>query len=770
MSNNLPVIVLKGIVLLPFNDLKIDIEDNFNKNLIDIICKSYNSQLIIVNDLDEIEENIYIEKLPKYGILCEVNYKLELPNHKIRIIFSGLKRVSIDDYVKNDEYIYANYYEVVDKSLDDEQILISKLHKEVKDYVNKIPYVSNSILEATKNEKDLAKIIDVIIPFFDVNIERKNEYLKETSVRKRYYMVLTDIVHEKEVFEIEKEIDLKVKKNIDEEQRNFYLKEKIETIKEELKVKNPKDEEIDKLYNRLDQLCTSESVKKRILEEIEKYKMLNYNSPELSITKNYIDWLLSLPWGKYTIDNDDLIDVRKKLDNTHSELNEVKERIIEYLAVKQFTNNLKTPIICFVGAPGVGKTSLAFSIANAMNRNFVKISVGGINDEAEIIGHRKAYIGSSPGRIISSIKKAKSSNPVFLIDEIDKMTKSIKGDPASALLDVLDYEQNKYFTDNYIEEEYDLSKVFFILTANYIDDIPNELYDRLEIINLSGYTNLEKLNIVKEHLFPKICKEHGINVDSIRIKDNDILRIIDGYTKEPGVRQLERILAKIIRKIAHSLVEKKIKNNYINLNYKTINNYLGNEIYTKISHSKKSQIGLVNALAYTPSGGAILPIEVNYFKGTGKITITGLIGDVMRESVIVALDYIKSNYKKFKINYDDLTNNDIHIHVPDGAMPKDGPSAGITITTSIISVFTSFKISQSLAMTGEITLRGEILPIGGVKEKIISAYQNNIDKIILPKKNKKDIELLPDEIKNNINFVYADNYLEVYKEVFIDEK
>lgn len=770
MSNNLPVIVLKGIALLPFNDLKIDIEDNFNKNIIDIICKSYNNKLIIVNDPDEIEENIYIEKLPKYGILCEVNYKLELPNHKIRIIFSGLERVSIDNYIKNDEYIYAIYHEVNSKPLNNEQILIDKLYKEVKDYVNKIPYVSNSILETIKNEKDLAKIIDIIIPFFDITTERKNEYLKETSVQERYYMALTDIKYEKKVFEIEEEIDLKVKMNIDKEQRDFYLKEKMETIKEELKVKNPKDEEIDKLYNKLDKLCAKESVRKRILEEIEKYKILNYNSPEISITKNYIDWLLSLPWDSYTMDNDDLIDVRKKLDSTHSGLSEVKERIIEYLAVKQFTNNLKTPIICFIGPPGVGKTSLAFSIASAMNRNFVKISVGGINDEAEIIGHRKAYIGSSPGRIISAIKKAKSSNPVFLIDEIDKMTKSIKGDPASALLDVLDYEQNKYFTDNYIEEEYDLSKVFFILTANYIDDIPNELYDRLEIINLSGYTNLEKLNIVKEHLFPKICREHGINADSIRIKDSDILKIIDGYTKEPGVRQLERILAKIIRKIAHSLVEKKIKHNYINLNYRTINNYLGNEIYIKIQSTKKSQIGVVNALAYTSSGGAILPIEVNYFKGVGKITITGLIGDVMRESVAVALDYIKSNYKKFKINYDDLMNNDIHIHVPDGAMPKDGPSAGITITTSIISAFTSFKVLKSLAMTGEITLRGEILPIGGVKEKIISAYQNNISKIILPKKNKKDIELLPDEIKNNINFIYADNYLEVYKEVFISEK
>ena len=489
-------------------------------------------------------------------------------------------------------------------------------------------------------------------------------------------------------------------------------------------------------------------------------------SPEVSIVKNYIDWLLDLPWKHETHDTNDLKEVKRILDESHYGLENVKKRILEFLAVKQMTHELRGPIICLVGPPGVGKTSLAYRVAKAINRNFVKISVAGINDEAEIIGHRKTYIGASPGRIISSMKKAGSVNPVFLIDEIDKMTKDFKGDPASTLLDVFDPEQNKYFTDNYIEEEYDLSKVMFITTANYIEQIPLALRDRLEIVNLSGYTEYEKLDICKNHLIKKIVNEHGLDKESVNFTDDALLYIIRYYTKEAGIRELERKISTIIRKIVTSIVMENTKIECMTVGVDNLKNYLGKEKYHFMYSETDGQVGVVNGLAYTSYGGDVLPIEVNFYKGKGDLVLTGSLGDVMQESAKIALSYIKSNCQNFDIKFDDISKKDIHIHVPVGAVPKDGPSAGVALTTALISSLTNRKVPTSIAMTGEITLRGNVLSIGGLKEKSTGACRNGIKKVFIPYDNISDIDDIPNEIKSNIEYIPVRNYEEIYNKIF----
>ena len=539
-------------------------------------------------------------------------------------------------------------------------------------------------------------------------------------------------------------------------------------LKEELGDISPKDDEIDEIRERLKNLEAPTNIKEKIENEIKKYEVLSNASPEINLVRNYIEWLLDLPWEIYTSDNENLKDVKNILNETHYGLEKVKTRIIEFLAVKKMTNSLKGPILCLVGPPGVGKTSLAFSIAKAMNRKFVKISVGGVSDEAEIKGHRRTYLGANPGRIITSIKKAKSANPVFLIDEIDKMTKDLKGDPASALLEVLDPEQNFLFSDKYIEEEFDLSQVLFITTANYIEQIPEALKDRLEVIKISGYTEYEKVDIVKKHLLPKICKEHGVSYKKVSMKDEIILKIIRNYTKEAGVRELERQVAKIIRKVVTKMVVDDIKLEKIIIDEKEIDEYLGKPKYINYNKRNNNQVGVVNGLAYTQFGGDTLPIEVTYYKGEGKLKITGSLGDVMKESAELAFSYVKSNYKKFNIDYELLKNNDFHIHAPEGATPKDGPSAGITLTTAIISALNKMVVNDAIAMTGEITLRGKVLPIGGLKEKSLGALRNGIQKIIIPEDNLSDLDELPQEVKDNIEFITVKQYEEVYK--YVSEK
>lgn len=762
---NLPVILLKGIVLLPQNTLKLEFDNkNIDNNVIDMSLLLHNGYILVVSEYNPANTN-------EIGVLSKIENSIKLPNGNMRVDIKGLRRVKTLEFLnltKTKEPLESIVSEIELKPVENEEIIINKLMKEIKTYIKNIPYISNSIISLIENEKKLDSFTDIVVPTLIASKDRILKYLNTSDPLKRSEMLLQDIYREKEIFNIERNLDMRVKKEMDETQKEFLLREKMKMIKEELGDTLSKENEIDDLRKKIADLNCPLKVKERLSAELKRYETSISTSPETSIIRDYIEWLLALPWNNFTTDNNNLRQVRQSLDESHYGLEEVKQRIIEYLAVKQMSKDANSPIICLVGPPGVGKTSLAFSIARAINRNFVKITVGGIRDEAEIIGHRKTYIGASPGRIISSMKKAKSSNPLLLIDEIDKMSSDYKGDPTSSLLSVLDPEQNKYFSDNYIEEEFDLSNVLFILTANYIENIPEALKDRLEIIDISGYTEFEKLDIATNHLIPKIIAKNGLKADFITIKDDVVLKIIRNYTKEAGVRELERQLDKIIRKVVTQILINNIKINKVTIDEKVLEKYLGKEKY-KYNLKNKSQVGVVNGLAYTVYGGDILPIEVNYFKGKGNLILTGSLGEVMKESASIALSYLKSNYKKYHINYDKLIDNDIHIHVPEGAIKKDGPSAGIALTLAILSALTNQKIASDLALTGEITLRGKVLAIGGLKEKTIGALRSGIKTVIIPSDNEKDVIELPSEVKDKIKFIKVKNFKEVY-EVFINDK
>lgn len=766
MKFDLPVILLKGIILLPNNELKLEIDGAISHNIIDIAEMFNNNKVLVVSQINPLEETPEINELPRIGVVAKINNKMELPNGKIRIVLSGLTRARVYEYLnasKNDNVLEAIVSELkpVEPTEVENELLVKKLCRDVENYAKKVPYISNSFFNEMLSANDLSKLTDIIVPNLSIEFDRLREYLNEISSSTRMEMILEDIYKEIEMVNIERELDMKVHLQLDQTQREYILREKIKQMKQELGDISSKDEELNDLRNKMNALNLPKNIYDKLDKELRKYEMLTINSPELGLTRSYIEWLLDLPWNTYTQDNENLKEVKKKLDTSHYGIEDVKTRIIEYLAVKKMTNSLRGPIICLVGPPGVGKTSLVSSIASAINRNFVKISLGGVHDEAEIRGHRRTYLGSAPGRVITAMKKAKSRNPVFLIDEIDKMTSDIKGDPASALLEVLDPEQNKFFSDNFIEETYDLSEVMFIVTANYIENIPEALRDRLEIVELSGYTEYEKMDIARKHLVPKICEEHGISTNNIIFDEESLLEIIRYYTKEAGVRELERQISKIVRKIVTSIVTTNIKVAKLNITKDNLYKYLGHEKY-HIGVLNQYQIGVVNGLAYTSFGGDTLPIEVNYYKGSGKLELTGSLGTVMKESATIALSYIKANCNNFGIDYDILCNSDIHIHVPEGAVPKDGPSAGVTLTTSLISAFTNLEVDSNIAMTGEITLRGVILPIGGLREKSIGANRKGINTIFIPKDNLKDLEILPKEIKDNIKYIPVTNYMEIY--------
>ena len=766
MKKDLPVILLKGIILLPNNELKFEIDGETSRNIIDIAEMFHNNKILAVSQFNPLEEAPKISELPKIGVIAKITHKIELPNGKIRMILKAQTRARIYEYLNSkidSGILEAIISELEPNEIDasENELLIKKLTKEIENYIRKVPYMSNSFVNEMNNCKSLDKMTDIIAPNLPIEFSRLVMYLTEISSVVRMEMILEDIYKEIEMVNIENELDMKVRLELEQNQREYLLKEKIKHMKEELGEAPLKETELDEIKDKISKLELTPSMKQKVEKEIRKYETLPITSPELSMCKSYIDWIIDLPWNNFTKDNDDLKKARNILDESHFGLEEVKLRIIEYLAVKQTTNSLKGPIICLVGPPGVGKTSLASSIAKAVNRNFVKISVGGIHDEAEIRGHRKTYLGANPGRIITGMKKAKSSNPVFLIDEIDKITADVKGDPASALLEVLDPSQNKNFSDNFIEEDYDLSNVMFVATANHVENIPEALKDRLEIVELSGYTELEKIDIAKKYLIPKICEEHGIVKQSIFFEEDAIIEIIRSYTREAGVRELERQISKIVRKIVTSIVTTKIKVGKLNITKDNLNKYLGLPKYHLISNNE-NVVGVVNGLAYTNYGGDTIQIEVNHYKGTGKLELTGSLGEVMKESASIALSYIKANYDKFNINYDEIINSDIHIHVPEGAVPKDGPSAGLALTTALISSFTNLKVSSKIAMTGEITLRGLALPIGGLKEKSIGANRKDIETVFMPFGNIGDLEIIPDEIKNKITFIPIKDYIEIY--------
>ena len=768
VKTNLPVIILKGAVLLPYCEFRLDLNNPIDKHILELSEKKHDSHLLIVSPSNPLEESIEIPDLPKLGVVVKVTMKMAIGKN-IRIIVQGLNRVNVlsyEDYKNETNILSASITSTTQFAMSpmDETALIRKIQKRVEAYINKVPNASNSILSEISNVNSISKVSDITANYLPIDFERRLEYLNTINPYKRVIMLFEDIKTEEEIMELDKKIDVKLKKVLDDSQKEFILREKIKLIREELGDVNSKENDALMLKEKVDKLDCKDSIKNKIYNEIKKYELMNSNSPEVGVVRNYIDLMLSLPWNNKDKENDDLKVAREILDRTHYGLKKIKDRIIEYLAVKKLSNNETSPIICLVGPPGVGKTTLAKSIAEATNRKFVKISVGGVSDEAMIMGHRRTYIGSNPGKIITAIKKAKVNNPVFLIDEVDKMTRDLKGDPASALLEVLDKEQNKTFVDSYVEEEFDLSNVMFILTANYIENIPIELRDRLEIIELSSYTDFEKLDIAKDYLIKKNLEECGLTNTSISFSDNSLLSIIRNYTREAGVRELDRTIASILRKIATNIVEGSSKKKYI-INEKNITNYLGAYKYND-NLVLENSIGTFNALAFTSFGGETLKVEVTYYKGDGKIILTGQLGDVMRESCEIALSYIKANCNSFGIDYEELSNSNIHIHALDGAVKKDGPSAGIAITTAIISAFKKKKVANNIGATGEISLNGNILPIGGLKEKSIGAKKGNIDTIIIPAANKKDLEEIEDEIKNGINYIEVSNYMDAYKILF----
>ncbi len=773
VKTNLPVILLRGAVLLPYCEFRLELNNDIDKHILKLSEDFHDKHILIVSPSNPLEEVIDIDSLPKIGTVAKINMKMELGNIT-RIMLEGVNRVKVEEYVnygENDSVLNAVITSTTQFAMSplDETALIRKLNRRVETYVSKVPNISNGILSQISNVNSISKISDIVANYLPIEFERKLEYLNTINPYKRVIMLFEDIKTEEEIVELDKKIDLKLKEALDNSQKEYVLREKIRLIKEELGDINLKENDVEILKDKISKLKCNSKVKDKLYSELKKYEMMNSNSPEVSVVRNYIDLMLSLPWNTLSKENKNLRLVKERLDNTHYGLDNVKERIIEFLAVKELSNDLKTPIICLVGPPGVGKTTLARSIAESIDRKFVKISVGGVNDEAEIIGHRKTYIGSSPGKIISAMKKCKVNNPVFLIDEIDKMTKDVKGDPASTLLEVLDPEQNKYFTDSYVEEEYDLSHVMFILTANYLYQIPEALRDRLEIIEINGYTEYEKLDIAKKHLITRLLKEHGLDNKNVSISDNALMMIIRNYTKEAGVRELERCISKIFRKIAKEIVVNDASIKKYKITEKNLIEYLGKKKFLYEELDKNDESGIANGLAYTEYGGVLLPIEVTYYKGKGALILTGSLGNVMKESAEIALSYIKSHYDEFGINYKLLTDSDIHIHVPEGAVPKDGPSAGITLTSALISAFTNKPIDKSIGMTGEITLRGTVLPIGGLKEKTMGAHRSGIKKILIPSKNECDLEEIPSEIKKDIKFVLVNNYEDVYKEIYKKE-
>jgi len=767
---NIPVLVTRGSFVFPTVEIELEVGRHKSVAAINESVAKFNSEIILVSQKDPKVDNPQLSEVYNHGTLCKVQIQKSHNDGTLTVSFYGQQRVKVSKFY--DDKFYTGNAETlvnpnVSKSLEEELIqrIVNNL-QQILDVHGSIPQgVISQITDGMKANEIIDKMAQ-FLPFLTIN--KRQEILQEIDINKRLDLLLKDVGGQKQVGAIEKDLTAKIKDRIDEQQREYYLRERLRAIKEELGEIDGKSNEMKRYLERLETEEFPEAIKTRVKEEISRYEDMPQASSESNIIRTYIDWMMTLPWFQKSEEKFDLINAKKILDKYHYGLEKVKERIIEYLAVKKMAKAMPAQIICLVGPPGVGKTSLAKSIAEAMARTFVKVSLGGVKDESEIRGHRKTYIGAMPGRIIQGMKRAKVINPLFLLDEIDKMSSDYRGDPASAMLEVLDPEQNANFSDHYIEENYDLSQVMFLATANYMEGIPEPLKDRMEIIELSSYTELEKLEIAKKYLIPRVIEITGLNNKMLKFKPNSIEEIIKYYTRESGVRQLERLLNKIARKFIVKLLNKKISTEEIIAD--NVKDYLGKQIFDYTKKENESQIGVVTGLAYTQYGGDILPIEVNYFKGKGNLVLTGKLGEVMKESATIALDYIKANAITFNIPDIFFAEHDIHIHVPEGAVPKDGPSAGITLTTAIISALTSRPVSKDIGMTGEITLRGHVLPIGGLKEKSISAHRSGLKTILIPKANIKDLEDIPEEVKKKLNIVSVEFYSEVYDFIFNKHK
>lgn len=747
-----PLICTRGVILFPDQEIVIDVGREQSLKAIDNAQDNYEDQIVLFSQLKMDQEDPKEADIYKVGILCEIRHVRRFDKF-LRVKFKGIERVELKQWIDGSlsEMAQVEMIPSVRQDETEESALVRMVASAFEQMHPGERFVSKDLMIELSKGVGADALSDKAAAAFPLTTERKQQYLETPGINDRLIMLLQDFEKEKKLSEVEKKINDTVKERIDQGQKDYYLREKMHAIKEELGDIVETDKDADSIRRRLEENPYPQYIKDKVKEELVRYETLPQASGETGVIKTYIDWLMDLPWWQTTEDSEDLEDAQKILDEDHYGLTKVKERIMEYLAVKQMTNSLKAPIICLVGPPGVGKTSLARSVARALDRHFVKMSLGGVRDEAEIRGHRRTYLGALPGRIIQGMKKAGVINPVFLIDEIDKMASDYKGDPSSAMLEVLDPEQNSMFSDHYIEEPYDLSKVLFIATANYLENIPPALQDRLEIIQLSSYTDIEKVNIAREHLLPKQRKENGLKEGQLTIDDDMLLYLVRYYTREAGVRQLERTIASICRKSVLAIL--KDKKEAIVLDKKLVHEWLGNEKVDYGKKEKEDQIGTVTGLAYTSFGGDILQIEANRFEGKGNLILTGQLGDVMKESASIALDYIRAHAKEYGIDPKVFEKTDIHIHVPEGAVPKDGPSAGVTMTTALVSCLSDRPVKANLAMTGEVTLRGNVLPIGGLKEKSLAAHRSGITTILIPKGNEKDLEEIPDEVKEAVQFI-----------------
>ena len=761
-----PVVCTRGIVVFPGQDVMIEVGRQKSINAVNEAAASYDSKVWIVCQNDIMVDNPTEANLYKVGTLSTIKI-VRRKEGFMRVTFSGVQRATLKNLDDTSAIMMADVEPMEDVLGDpvEEEALVKQIISSFEKLSNLSASFPPEVVARLTKGVSAEMLTDQFAQYFPMSVPAKQKILETADVNERMILIITELEKQQRMAEIDSTINQKVKEHIDESQKEYFLREKIKTIQEELGDTAGNASDIEKMRQMIKDNPYPQHVKGRLTEELRRYEMLQPGSAEANVQYSYLDWMFKVPWYQETKDSEDLKKVRQILDEDHYGLEKVKDRIMEYLAVKQMTGSLSAPILCLVGPPGVGKTSLARSIARALDRKFVKMSLGGVRDEAEIRGHRRTYIGSMPGRIIQGMKKAGVVNPVFLIDEIDKLGADYKGDPSDALLEVLDPEQNIFFSDHYLEEPYDLSKVMFIATANYLDNIPAPLQDRLEIIELPSYTEVDKLHIAAEHLIPKQLKENGLKPSQFHLKDEQVLYLIRHYTREAGVRQLERLIASLCRKTVLAVLNDGRKS--VTITNKLIVQWLGREKFDYGVKEKKNQIGCVTGLAYTSFGGDVLEIEVNYFKGQGHLILTGKLGDVMKESASIAMDYVKAHAKQLGIDPKFFSTHDIHIHVPEGAVPKDGPSAGVTLTTAIVSALTSTPVYADLAMTGEVTLRGNVLPIGGLREKSLAANRAGIDHILIPKENVKDLEDVPESVRKAVTFTPVENVSQVLKEALV---
>ncbi len=747
-AGTLPGIAIRGLAPFPNTDVRTEVGRSISKTALLEAERNHDSYVILLVQKNPSVEDPKEEDMLNYGIIAKIGIKIKLPNGNFKVKFDPVMRAEIDSFEQRDPYFSVNF-ETRPATIDDpdeEVALVRMVVKQIMENAQSILNNPKKSVEDAQSGMSSDKLADRLASNLKIPENKKFKYLETSSIDKRLNYLLEDIEKERHMSEIEEKINRTVKKNIDENQREYYLREKLRAIQEELGDKAKKESEIENLREQIKNKGMPEHIEEKALYELSRYETLPASSGESGVIRTYLDFLIDLPWSEETDDTTDINKAENTLEKTHYGLEKVKQRIMEYLSVKLLTGKNPQTILCLVGPPGVGKTSLAQSIAEALNRKFVKQSLGGVKDESEIRGHRRTYLGALPGRILQGMRSAKVLNPLFLLDEIDKLGSDYKGDPSAAMLEVLDPTENHRFSDHYLEDQYDLSKVLFITTANYLYNIPAPLRDRMEIIELSSYTEIEKFHISKKHLLSKQIETHGLEAKKLTIDDDAVMTMIRSYTKEAGVRQLDRLFGTIVRKAIKRILSEKA--DHVHVKNDNLTDFLGKPKYTSHEADKEPQIGAATGLAYTQFGGDTLTVEVAYYKGSGKLSLTGQLGDVMKESAEAALSYVRANSEMFEIKKQLFDDSNVHIHVPEGAVPKDGPSAGITIAVALVSALTKRRVDNTVGMTGEITLRGRVLPIGGLKEKAIAAHRSGLKTILIPKENERDIDDIPEEVRN----------------------